>query len=92
MRREDRSAAITGSIIGFVVVAYALVYLPMRHNYLQCGRVTLCASVDTHAERGDVKQAQPVRVGSAVLRQQQTPILSMFTSPPLKVRLIASAR
>jgi hypothetical protein len=31
------------------------------------------ASVDTHAKHRDVKQARPARVGSAVLRQQQTP-------------------
>lgn len=35
-------AAILGGIIGVALVAYAFVYVPMKANYDECGRVTLC--------------------------------------------------
>jgi hypothetical protein len=42
---DDRMSAIIGSVLGLSLSGYLLVYAPMRGNFEQCGRVTLCPSV-----------------------------------------------
>lgn len=31
-----------GALLGLALALYAIIYLPMRSNYEECGRVTLC--------------------------------------------------
>lgn len=33
---------IIGGVIGASITIYAFIYLPMRANYAECGKVTLC--------------------------------------------------
>lgn len=50
MRKSDIVPAIIGSALGLILFGYALVYAPMRANYDQCGRVTLCAEEQSNAD------------------------------------------
>jgi hypothetical protein len=40
---ERTRAKIIGGTIGATLALYFLVYLPMKGNYDECGKVTLCA-------------------------------------------------
>lgn len=39
---SDKSAKYTGIIVGIIVGLLIFVILPMKSNYDQCGKITLC--------------------------------------------------
>lgn len=49
MDRGDIIYALLGAIIGLAISGFFLAYLPMKANYDECGRVTLCQT----KEEGD---------------------------------------
>jgi hypothetical protein len=45
---NDRTAARwIGGIIGFLIAGYFWAYVPMKRNYEECGRITLCSAPDS---------------------------------------------
>lgn len=40
--------AIIGAVLGIALGLFVAVYLPMKRNYDECGKVTLCNSTPTH--------------------------------------------
>lgn len=71
-KRSDILPAIFGGTLGIALVGYAVVYLPMKRNHDECGRVTLCDSDASLAE--DPSGAEPRSGGSAGLKGiAQTP-------------------
>jgi hypothetical protein len=41
-----RSGFLISGALAIVIVGYALVYVPMRRNFDDCGKVTLCNQSD----------------------------------------------
>jgi hypothetical protein len=50
MDRSEKIAAWMGAIIGVSLGLFVLVYLPMKSNYEECGKVTLCNTQPTTIE------------------------------------------
>lgn len=48
MPKRDIVPAIIGGTLGLALAGYAFVYLPMKANHDECGKVTLCTPEPPH--------------------------------------------